>query len=376
MKPLRVAMLTQMYLPFIGGAELQLASILRRLPALGIEACVITRHHDESPLVEDVDGIRVQRIEVGKRRVLASLSYTAKAVLALNRLKPDIVHAHELRSPSTTAVAYRMLSGTPVVAKVLRGGTLGDLKSLSKTSSDRMRLRQVLARIDGFAVISSEIDVELAAYAVPDARRHFIPNGVDTDRFTLPEPALKAQMKAKLGLGAGPVALFAGRLEHEKRIDRLVAIWPMVRAQVPDAVLAVLGTGSLGPALSKGAPEGVHLAGAQIDMLPWYQAADGFVLPSEAEGLSNAMLEAMAMGLPCVATAVGAAPDLLQDGLGRLVPVDDDPALIASIVKMLKGTAEPDRVLTQRLRARIEQDYGLDETARRLAALYRNLARR
>ena len=109
-------------------------------------------------------------------------------------------------------------------------------------------------------------------------------------------------------------------------------------------------------------------------MRPWFAASDVFVLPSLAEGLSNALLEAMAMGLRCVATEVGAAPDLLGDGLGRLVPVGDADALCSALISAL--AAAPDAALSQNIRARIERDYSIDATARKLAEAYRKLARR
>ena len=375
MERLRVAMLTQVYLPFIGGAEKQLASLLRRLPALGIDATVITRRHDDSPVDDIVEGIPVHRIAVGRSRELASLAYTAKAMLALRRFGPDVIHAHELRSPSTTAVAYRRLTGTPVVAKVLRGGSLGDIGVLSRKPLDRLRLRTLLRSIDAFAVISQEIDAELAACGVAPGRRFFIPNGVDSDRHRPATPSERAAARAGLGLGDGPVALFAGRLEPEKRVEQLVALWPAVRAALPGAQLVVVGTGSRVDAVQRAAAEGVTVAGKQTDMLPFFAAADTFVLPSEAEGLSNSMLEAMASGLDCVATAVGAAPDLLAGNLGALVPVDDPARLTQALVASLARPEDHD-ARRRALRRRVETEYSLDATANRLAALYRRLARR
>lgn len=374
MTPLKVAMLTQVYLPFIGGAEKQLAAVLQRLPAYGIEPMVITRRHDASPVDDRVEGVLVHRIEVGRHRELASITYTLKGLLALRRFRPDVVHAFELRSPSTTAVAWRALSRTPVLAKVLRGGTLGDIAALSRKPSDRMRLQRILRKIDAFAVISREIDDELAAEGVSAERRLFIPNGVDLDSYIPATPTEKTRLRDELGLGAGPVALFAGRLEREKQVDRLIEIWPRVRAAVPGATLVVVGTGSLEEGLKAAAPEGVRLVGKQTAMRPWFAASDVFVLPSLAEGLSNALLEAMAMGLRCVATEVGAAPDLLGDGLGRLVPVGDADALCSALCAAL--AAAPDAALAQRIRARIERDYSIDATARKLAEAYRRLARR
>ena len=369
---LRVAMLTQRYIPFTGGAEKQLSAVLQRLPDLGIDATVITRRHDDSPLQDKVNGIPVHRIAVRGPRVLASIDYTVQALRLLRKFGPDVVHAHELLSPSTTAVAYKALTRTPVAAKVLRGGSLGDIAVLQRSLTGRLRLARLMQRIDAFSVISGEIDAELAHQGVPAHRRHFIPNGVDLARFQPANPERKAALRQRLGLPTGPIALFAGRLEAEKRIDRLVALWPKLRAAVPSATLVVAGAGGLAEALIGAAVEGVRIVGPQSDLCDWYAAADVFVLPSEAEGLSNAMLEALATGLPCVATNVGAAPDLLSDGLGILVDVDDDAALVAALVATLQGLPNHS---ADRARDMVIRQYSIDETARRLAALYHELAR-
>lgn len=368
---IRVAMLTQRYIPFTGGAEKQLSAVLQRLPDLGIDATVITRRHDDSPPYSLVNGIPVHRIDVHGPRVIASLSYTAQALRLLRRFGPDVVHAHELLSPTTTAIAYKVMCGTAVAAKVLRGGSLGDIAVLEGSRIGRLRLSRLLQRVDAFSVISGEIDAELADHGVPSERRRFIPNGVDLARFHPVEPDRKIHIRAGLGLPDGPIAMFAGRLEREKRIDRLVALWPHVRSVIPAATLVVAGTGSLAHALAAARTEGIILAGAQADLCDWYAAADVFVLPSEAEGLSNAMLEALATGLPCVATKVGAAPELLSQGLGCLVDVDDDSGLVSALIATLQGLPG---YSAQHARDVVVSNYSIEVTASRLAQLYRELA--
>lgn len=372
MRPLRVAMLTQRYLPFTGGAEKQLAAVLRLLPDFGIEATVITRRHDASPMKDLVEGVPVSRIDLHGPRIYASLSYTAKAIRLLGQFRPDVVHAHELLSPSTTALAYKFLTRTPVVAKVLRGGSLGDIAALNASRSGRLRLPKIVAKTDAFAVISREIDNELAALGVPPDRRRFIPNGVDLTRFSPASTEEKGAIRERLSLPPGPTALFAGRLSHEKRIDRLVALWPRVRAVVPDATLIVAGTGDLAGPIGQKAGAGVILVGAREDLRDFYAAADSFILPSEAEGLSNALLEAMAMGLSCVATSVGAAPDLLGNGLGLLVNVDDDEGLRDAIIQSFRDLPRHRPGISRDL---IAKDYSIEATARNLASLYRSLVK-
>ncbi|MFN4128622.1 MAG: glycosyltransferase family 4 protein [Paracoccaceae bacterium] len=364
-------MLTQRYIPFTGGAEKQLSAVLRLLPDLGIDATVITRRHDDSPLQDVVEGFPVSRIAVRGPRVLASLDYTQQAVRLLRRFGPDVVHAHELLSPTTAALAHKVLTGCPVVAKVLRGGSLGDVAVLERSPIGRLRLKRLMPAVDAFAVISSEIDAELASYDVPAGRRHFIPNGVDLSRFQPADPQRKAVLRQRLGLPSGPIGFFAGRLEGEKRIDRLVTLWPQVRKALPSASLVVAGAGQLADALISARIDGVLIVGPQSDLRDWYAAADVFILPSEAEGLSNAMLEALATGLACVATRVGAAPELLSDGMGLLVDVDDDDGLVSATVAVLRGLPGHS---AEHARQTIIQNYDISETASRLAALYHRLA--
>jgi glycosyltransferase involved in cell wall biosynthesis len=116
------------------------------------------------------------------------------------------------------------------------------------------------------------------------------------------------------------------------------------------------------------------LVGAVDDVAPYIRAADLFVLPSAAEGLSNALLEGLASGLPAVATAVGGNPDLIEsDDNGLLVPVDDAPALSAAIRALLAAPERRAR-LGQRARERVRAEFDITIAVDRLEALYRRLA--
>jgi glycosyltransferase involved in cell wall biosynthesis len=109
------------------------------------------------------------------------------------------------------------------------------------------------------------------------------------------------------------------------------------------------------------------------DVRSWMQAADVFVLPSSTEGLSNSLLEAMAMGLPSVATEVGGASDLIEHGLsGWLIPPEDCAALEQGIIHLLSA-AELRQKMGMEARKIVVQEYALDRVAEQLAALYARL---
>ena len=297
MKPtLRIAMIIQAYLPHVGGAERQLAALAPLLRQRGVEIQVITRRYPGMSEYEMIDGVPVYRLPIPGPKAVASLVFTLSALSLLNRLKPDLIHAHELLSPTTTAAAAKRWLGIPVVAKVLRGGMLGDLAKLQRGFGGVRRMTAFKRLVDGFIVISQEIEQELLLWGVPTAKRFFIPNGVDTHRFKPVSPATKQLLRPRLGLPQGPVALYTGRFVAEKCLDQLISVWPQVRVIFPQAHLLLAGSGPQEAALRRMAGDGVMFLGQVEDVLPYLQAADLFVLPSATEGLSNAMLEALATG--------------------------------------------------------------------------------
>ncbi|HYD30976.1 MAG TPA: glycosyltransferase family 4 protein [Azospirillaceae bacterium] len=370
MRPPRVVMIIQYYVPMLAGAERQLATVAPRLARAGLDVHVITRHAPGLAPFEMIDGVSVHRLASRGPKAAVSLGFTALAQPLIRRLRPDVVHAHELLSPTTTALVAKAMLGMPVVAKVLRGGLLGDIDKLRGDRLGRLRLAAISRWVDAFAVISREIDEELAAIGVPPDRRVFLPNGVDVQHHKPLDPDAKRALRASLGLPAdAPVALFVGRFEEEKRPVALAELWPAVRAAVPGAELVMVGRGALAEALGDSAGPGVRLVGYHKDVTPYYQSADVFVLPSATEGLSNALLEAMASGLACVATAVGGAPDLIRPGLsGHLVTPGDERGLRAALVDALTavGSAEMGRAA----RHKVVTGYSLDATVEKLIELY------
>lgn len=297
--------------------------------------------------------------------------YTLAALRLLRQLRPDVIHAHELLSPATTAVAAKQRFGSPIVAKVLRGGTLGDLAKLHNKPLGARRIASLRQHMDAFITTSHEIDAELEAFSIDLSRRIYIPNGVDTDRFAPVTRADKQALRQPLNLlPDSPVVLFMGRLAAEKRVDNLLAIWPTIRHAHPHAELFIIGTGDEESKLRATAGLGVKFMGAIDDVAPYLQMADVFVLPSATEGLSNAMLEALATGLPVIATQVGGAPDIITDGInGSLIPPDDRSRLQDALSKLL-GDATRRATFGSRGRAFIQQHYALPVTAQRLRTLY------
>lgn len=195
-----------------------------------------------------------------------------------------------------------------------------------------------------------------------------LPNGVDLDRFLTLAPPDGHTCRV------GAVA----NLRPVKGLDLLVRAVGMLREQFPEIRLHIAGEGSERPRLEElsaqvGLADALHLPGAQRDVPAFLGNLDVAVLASRAEGMSNAVLEYMAAARPCVATAVGATPELIrheQDGL--LVPAEDAAALAAAIGRLLR-----DRELARRLavsaRTRAAEQYSRPAMVRRFEDFYTRL---
>jgi glycosyltransferase involved in cell wall biosynthesis len=201
-----------------------------------------------------------------------------------------------------------------------------------------------------------------------------IPNGVNTDRH---RPRDRAGVLRE-GLGITHDALVVGtvaRLEAVKNHALLLEAFAQVRTRIRDVHLVIVGEGSLRSALAHRARElalgdSVHFVGAAADVAAVYPEFDQFVLASNAEGTSMSVLEAMASGVPVVATAVGGTPTLLDDGrCGVLVPPRNATALAGALTESLLD-ARRRQTLATAARKRVVEHYSEQAMVRAYEALY------
>jgi glycosyltransferase involved in cell wall biosynthesis len=176
------------------------------------------------------------------------------------------------------------------------------------------------------------------------------------------------------------LVLFCGRLSAEKNPDGLIQAWRSLHAENPDAELAIVGEGPLKDRISELArvPElggSVSVVGSQEDVLPWYRAADLFVLPSHHEGLSNSLIEAMSCELPIVSTRVSGSSEIISRvDVGELVDVDDMDALAKAIGRMLRDPVRRQRC-GKNARALVQEEFSIEAVAAATVALYQRLLR-
>lgn len=374
-----VAMISSVFYPSIGGAQTVILDVGRKLQARGIPVLVVTRHYRGLARYEEVGGLPTYRVGRGdSNKAIAALSFMQGAVqvLARQQHRYHVLHCHQMISPMTIGLLAKALVRKPLVVMPHRSGDIGDIGILTQRRpvTGRVRLAAARQQADAFVCISRAIHDELRGIGVPESRLWDIANGVDMQRFQPATAEQRAALRQQLGLPGGPLVLFTGRLVHEKGIDVLLRAWPAVLRHVPDAHVALVGAGEQRPQLealarAQGIASQVVFAGGSDDVAPFLRAADAFVLPSYAEGLPVALLEAMACGLPCVGTAIDGTRNVIEDGTsGRLVPAGDDAALAHGLVEALTDPAA--QAWGRHARQRVSRDYSLDAVADAYVAMY------
>jgi glycosyltransferase involved in cell wall biosynthesis len=377
-----IAMIASVFPPSVGGIQTHTLHLCEKLRNRGLEAFVLTRSHPGLPRYEEIGGVPTYRLGFSRGGpAICATSYILECCrhLATHRKQWDVVHAHQMLSPMTVGLLARAALGGKLVVNPHASGQIGDVETLRKRRplTGRARLAGALKFGDAFVSISAGIRDDLRRLGAEEEKIWDIPNGVDTEHFRPLTRHQRAPLRRALGLPDGWMIVFTGRLAPEKGLDTLLQAWPQVRARRPDAQLLIVGGGERLPTLlaqagSLAITGSVHFAGECADAAPVLQAADCFVLPSMTEGLPVSLLEAMACGLPVVATSVGGSRQLVEDGVsGGLVAPGDAQALSEKLL----AAADPPRGESwgQRARRQVVAMYSLDTVAEKYAELYQHL---
>jgi glycosyltransferase involved in cell wall biosynthesis len=335
--------------------------------------------------------LTVRRLETSRLRFWGTWLYMRNLGRWFRENPVDLAYVSMLKHDAYAVVAAGEKSRFPVVLRPEGAGKTGDIAWQSWGNFGRLiglRCRRAAA----FVAISEAVERELVqSWRSGTLRSRWfceifrrtpaqpriiaIPNGVP-----VPEEAWSGRRNWK----ESPCALFLGRLAPEKGLDTLIHAWPIIRKTYPSARLVITGSGperanlevdirKLGLTLGPG--HAVEFSGAVVDVTTMFRAADLFVLPSREEGMSIALLEAMALGVPLVASAIPGNGRLVTDFVeGRLAPPDDPDALAQVIIEQWDDF---DRAILmgRAARARVEREFSIRAVARKHLALFQNVLR-
>lgn len=371
---LRIGLLIAYFHPFESGAERQALVQGRELARRGHEVHVVTSAMPGVSPEDLIDGIQVHRwIRTVRRGPLFTMSFVGSTVRALGRLrrKLDLVHTHQALWEAVASGFARgsgWLRGVPTLVQPASSGYYGEAEELRRIRGFGL-LRRLVLRNDWFIAISTDIERQWLELGVSPSRMDRIASGVDAHVYA-PGPG-----RAAGGLPPPPRVVFTGRLHPQKDLDVLLEAWPGVLERT-SANLVLVGHGPErgrleAKARALGIASHVGFTGAVPDVADLLRTADLFVLPSVAEGMSNSLLEAMATGLPCVASDIGGNQDLLRPGeAGVLVAGRDPRSWSEAIAGLLADPARRSR-LGAAARRRIEEEFSVERVVDRYEDLYR-----
>ena len=378
---MRILMYSAYFPPQYSGAAKQAISLAKELRKRGHHIEFATVRWPGLDKYEEVEGFPVHRLETGRglRHKEFRLWWNLLNLVVKRRRDFDIIHSHGANyTNSIVGLLAKFAGWTSLVKATL---TQNDLYGVGRSFSGRIHGR-LLRMVDAYVAISKELEHEFLQAGLPKGKIVCLPNGVDTERFRSPTSEEKKQLVATLGLPANrPVALTVGVFDQRKNIGWLMEQWGRHDAFGTGMILLAIGPQSredtggvfLGylRALAGEKSEILRLMDHKDDVESYYRAADIFILPSHSEGMPNVVLEAMASGLPCVATRVSGIDELVQDGkTGFTFDICDVAGLGSAVVNALR---DPERMIGCHARKTAEEKYALKVLAERYEELYKNL---
>jgi len=393
----------------------------RQLLALGHDVTIVTfRHYRQWKRKETLDGLPVVRVGGIYRRSgrlnigrLGHLPNNVMMFLALWRLRHtyDVIHAFQLSPPAALAgqlahkpVILGIQSAGPSEAQRVqldeRGAALmadtlteepflkvglrdwtagaGDIGHLPQLPLGKAMLDFLRKSNAFYRILSTRSHSYLTSHGFRAEQIVHIPGSVDTERFQpaperRPDPARPERD-----------IICVARMDYAKGVDVLLHAWGRMLCEPTEwrahlkPRLRLVGEGVCGAQMERivaglGIQDSVEFLGSRADVVDLLQQSWGFVMPSRWEGMPNALLEAMACGLPCVATRVSGSEDIIADGVNGLLVEPEHPAEMAQALRRILEDAE----LAQRLgwegRATVIRDYQLITIVEQCLELYRRL---
>jgi glycosyltransferase involved in cell wall biosynthesis len=383
----RVLMLSDVYFPRINGVSTSIETFRRDLAARGVATHLVApAYGTQNASADDADVVRIRarRVPFDPEDRLMHFRALRRAVDRLiEHGDYDLIHVQTPFAAHYVGTRAARRHGLPVMAtyhthfEEYIHHYLPLLPRRVLRAVARHIARTQCNGLDAVVVPSGAMADTLRGYGVT-APLHVLPTGIPVAHFTGGD---RARFRARHGIDAQrPVALFVGRVAHEKNIDFLLRALPYALRRQPDLLLVIAGEGPALRALrhqaeASGLAQHVLFVGyldRERELPDCYAAADVFVFASRTETQGLVLLEAMAAGLPVVALAVLGTRDIVLPARGAIAAPDDEAAFGAEVAAL---TADPARRALLSAQAReFAECWSSPERARQLEALYRSVS--
>jgi glycosyltransferase involved in cell wall biosynthesis len=376
---LAIVMFMREFYPLTGGYQNQALRLAQEMVGRNVTVHVVTHRHRTLPPHEVYKQIHIHRVPALKTGHIAALSFLASALLwmAWHRQEFQLIHANRSSSGLIAGiigfvlrkkVLYKLTRGDEIDIKGFRGGLWGRLKLIVLKST-----------VTRFVAITREIESDLKRLGIPSNQIVRIPNGIGPPPWSVPYE--REKVRAEFGWDADTrLVTFVGRLVHAKGVDWLLEVWQQVTQRESKARLLIVGDGeerrSLeGRSHALGITNSVVFVGEQKDVWRFFSISDVFVLPSRREGISNALLEAMSLGLPVIVTddTLGGNREVVDNPAdGCIVQFGDTKTFVETLLKLVH-TSDLRKAMGIRGQRAIEERFSLKSVADRYYKLYRQL---
>lgn len=374
----KIIFVTRYFYPFIGGMEKQALTLSLALADRGWRVEVLTSRVDPSwPVREEIDNISITRLPTFGLKYIGAVIFLLNLILYLYKNKNSyaLIHTFQVGYTAAATIIMAKILKKEAVLKLACSGAGGDVQKHGRSWLGRVFLA-CCKHASAIVVLNEEMQRELTAIGYQKGKIVAIANGVDAAIYHPAEN--RSELRHALGFPEGKIIVYTGRILFvQKRIDWLVRAVAKIDGDQKFS-LHIIGDGPDAGLLKRLCGRlrldgRVHMLNAVASTAPFLQAADIFILPSEYEGLSNALLEAMSSGLAVVATDIPGNRDLVVDGVtGILVPPGDESMLIEAIQRLLDG-GERAASMGAKAREQVCQKYSLEIMAQKHIALYGRL---
>jgi glycosyltransferase involved in cell wall biosynthesis len=389
-RPLRVLMVTGSYHPEISSGGLQAQMVVRAARGAAAFHVLTTAVDAALPRESVVDGVEVSRIVVdlaSTRSKLQAADEMIRELVSLLRTS-DVVHLHGYSSKNLIVTALSKILNVPVVLSLHTAGF--DEPAAIAAHGRAARWSFNTCRL--YLCVSPSLADACRAAGVPAAKIRHVPNGVDVERFRPADTVDRSALRRSLGLDpAWPIVLFVGFFSRDKQPHVLFDAWlRLQRDRATQSALVLVGATRSTyfevddrlardiheRARHEGVADRVSLVEPTHHIDDYFRAADIFALPSLREGLPLALLEAMATGLPVVASRLPGSTDAVidHDRTGVLVAPGDVDALAEALGGLLRDPGRSAR-LGAAARCRVVSDFSADRVAAAWVAAYRDVAK-